>query len=349
MNRFLSLAALVASLVLASGEVSAQRLSVNPYQGIGFATPASPDLCKVATSGVDADARDTARNIAEAPGSPSELEIDNCHLHAVDASFSVSSASSLSCHPDHEPPLGNCGRPLAQWCGGCSSRCPVVATTYEVSAPSWSYTFPLDASGSHDLDLVATRTAKRLVGNCSCQPCPPPPPPPPRRIGEGGNGDPDDELVRLYIQGGPQSGPISYDPVSGEPVAWEPVGWDSSGEPVSWKPPAWQEPAFEDPNAESFEVDPWFGADPTYIVTSSNYVSEDGLVTLNDGTVYTSNWLESDTYNYHVNHVDPHGHEFAVSEEFVSEVLGLEWYDPLADGVMTEAPGTGVWDIDLDH
>ena len=73
MNRFLSLGALVASLVLASGEVSAQRLSVNPYQGLGFGISPHTDLCKVGTSGVDADARHTADHIAEAPGTPPQL------------------------------------------------------------------------------------------------------------------------------------------------------------------------------------------------------------------------------------------------------------------------------------
>ena len=196
MNRFLSLGALFASLVLASGEVSAQRLSVNPYSGLGFATSAPPDLCKVGTSGVDADARDTARNIAEAPGAPPALEINNCHLHAVVDSFAVSSPSSSPCHPDHEPPNGNCGRPLSQWCDnpcttnacgqtGClSAHCPVILTTHEVLAPSWSYTFPLDAASSHELFIDAAHQRKNLRGNCTCTTystpaCPPPPPPPP--------------------------------------------------------------------------------------------------------------------------------------------------------------------------
>ena len=180
MNRFLSLGALVASLVLASGEVSAQQLSVNPYQGLGFTTPAPPDLCKVGTSGVDADARNTARNIAEAPGSPPELEINNCHLHAVDDSFAVSSPSTSPCHPDHEPPLGDCGRPLSEWCDnpcttnacgqtGClSAQCPVIVTTHEVLAPSWSYTFPLDVASSHELSIDTTHQRKDLRGNCTC-------------------------------------------------------------------------------------------------------------------------------------------------------------------------------------
>ena len=168
MNRFLPLATLVASLLLASAPTSAQRLNVNPYVGLGFDVPADPDLCKVGTSGVDADARETAGNIAEASGSPPELEINNCHLHAVADSFVVSSGSASLCHPDHEPPDGNCGRP--GWCvnpcirlpavgGGAGAgaglgpeacgqtnclraRCPVILTTYEVLAPSWTYTFP---------------------------------------------------------------------------------------------------------------------------------------------------------------------------------------------------------------
>ena len=177
------------------------RLSVNPYTGLGFAVPASPDLCKVGTSGVDADARDTARNIAEAPGSPSALELNNCHLHAVDDTFSTRSSTTNVCHPDHEPPDGNCGRPAAEWCDdpcatttcggtGCvTPQCSVVATTHEVLAPSWSYDFPLNPGNSHELDLVATRQENRLWGNCVCasytQAACPPPPPPPGRVVEG--------------------------------------------------------------------------------------------------------------------------------------------------------------------
>ena len=193
MNRFLSLAALVASLVLVSGEVSAQRLSVNPYQGLGFATSAPPDLCKVGTSGVDADARDTARNITQSSGTLPELEMNNCHLHPVNETFSVTSSTATMCHPDHEPPYGNCGRPAAEWCpnsaactaGTCgqsdckSPVCPVILTTHEVLAPAWSYDFPLDSTNSHELDIVATRQEKRLQGNCRCDTystaaCPPP-------------------------------------------------------------------------------------------------------------------------------------------------------------------------------
>ena len=207
MNRFLPLATLVASLLLASAPTSAQRLNVNPYVGLGFDVPADPDLCKVGTSGVDADARETAGNIAEASGSPPELEINNCHLHAVADSFVVSSGSASLCHPDHEPPDGNCGRP--GWCvnpcirlpavgGGAGAgaglgpeacgqtnclraRCPVILTTYEVLAPSWTYTFPLDAANSHELVIDALHQRKSLRGNYTCTsystlPCPPPPP-----------------------------------------------------------------------------------------------------------------------------------------------------------------------------
>ena len=186
---------LVGLVVLAAGPASAQRLSVNPYSGLGFATSAPPDLCKMSTSGVDADARNTARHVAEAPGSPPQLELNNCHLHAVADSFAVSSPSTSPCHPDHEPPNGNCGRPLVEWCDnpcttnacgqtGClSAQCPVILTTHEVLAPSWSYTFPLNAASSHELVIDAAHQLKQLRGNCTCTTystpaCPPPPPPP---------------------------------------------------------------------------------------------------------------------------------------------------------------------------
>ena len=178
----LSLGALVAALLLESGMAVAQRLSVNPYQGLGFGVTAHTDLCKVGTSGVDADARHTADHVAEAPGSPPELELNNCHLHAVSDSFGVSWTTTSPCHPDHEPPAGNCGRDPAEWCRNsaaceadecgqtdCQSvSCSVVATTQEVLAPSWTYTFPLDAMNSHELALDATILVKSLRGNCQC-------------------------------------------------------------------------------------------------------------------------------------------------------------------------------------
>ena len=181
MNRFVPLAPLLAALLLASGPTSAQRLQVNPYSVLGFAAPTQTDLCKVGTSGVDADARDTARNISEASGSPPSLELNNCHLHAVADTFSNLSSSTDACHPDHEPPSGNCGRPFAEWCDdpclstwcggtGCQlPKCSVVATTHEVLVPSWTYDFPLDPNNSHELDIIATRQRKELYGNCVCE------------------------------------------------------------------------------------------------------------------------------------------------------------------------------------
>ena len=168
--------ALVALVVLGAGPASAQRLQVNPYGALGFSVPADPDLCKTGTSGVDADARDTVRDISQG----TELELNNCHLHPVEDSFSVSPGTSSPCHPDHEPPGGNCGRPLVEWCDNpCTTNacgqtnclraeCPVIETTHEVLAPSWTYTFPLDAANSHELVIDATRQRKDLRGNCQC-------------------------------------------------------------------------------------------------------------------------------------------------------------------------------------
>ena len=177
--RHLALVGLVV-LAVGAGPAGAQRLQINPYGALGFAVPVDPDLCKVGTSGVDEDARETARHIAEAPGSPPELELNNCHRHPVSDTFSVSSGTVSPCHPDHEPPNGNCGRPLVEWCdnpcvtNACGqtnclrAECPVIETTHEVLAPTWNYEFPLDASNSHELLIDALHQRKELRGNCTC-------------------------------------------------------------------------------------------------------------------------------------------------------------------------------------
>ena len=307
---FVAIAALV---VLAAGEVSAQRLSVNPYSGLGFATSAPPDLCKMSTSGVDADARDTARNIAEASGTPPQLELNNCHLHPVATTFSVSGASSSPCHPDHEPPAGNCGRPAAEWCddpcagvscggSGCvSPRCYVVGTSHEVSAPSWSYTFPLDASNSHELDLDATRMRKSLMGNCAClsyslPACPPPPPPPPPppedEDDHGGGGGPGDDDRGPWVEhgdGGCEGVPGSGCGPATDPVVDDPPV-DDDDPPIEIKP---IQPGVP-------EVNPYGGPDapdaPEPPSTTTNSFSVDGTHAGGVSTTTTNGQTTTATY-----------------------------------------------------
>ena len=206
---------LVALVVAAAAPASAQRLSINPYQGIGFGVPGAYGSVqgrdvrrrrRRARHGEEhrRGGREPARARAQQLSPPPRVD----HLRGV--RFIAQHLPSGPRAPVRE--LRSSGRrvvrqPLhdqrVRTKRLLRAECPVILTTYEVLAPSWSYDFPLDAANSHELVLDATRERKDLRGNCTCTTystaaCPPAPGCVPTQAGGLGNlvgGGPDGSNV----------------------------------------------------------------------------------------------------------------------------------------------------------